>query len=194
MSHFFQGGCQSLDFLCNLFSIYLMLRGSLLSLREDGFEWSAFPTDGAKLMIQKITKLRISSHWMDDPMMGHVFGPSLPESLRKKCDTMMWCLPKTLRCLSQKGREMVQREKMTWNGFWVSICVYLWIMLSPSFIVVVPSLWIMNSGIYGQWLFCHEWELLKYIAILLPLLCPLLFIINARNKCVTLARIVIDTE
>ena len=76
----------------------------------------------------------------------------------------------------------------------MSIYVYLWIMLSPSFIGFFPSFWIMNFGIYGQWIVCHEWELLKYAAILLPFLRPLLFIINACNKCVTLARIVIDME
>jgi len=50
-------------------------------------------------------------------------------------------------------------RKMTQSGFWVSICVYLWIVLSPSFIVVFPFLWIMNSSIYVQRLVCNEWEL-----------------------------------
>ena len=50
-------------------------------------------------------------------------------------------------------------RKMTMSGFWVSICMYLWIVLSPSFIVVFPSLWIMNSSIYGQRVVCNEWEL-----------------------------------
>ena len=35
-SHFFQAGCQGLDLLCSLFGIHFMLRGSLLSLKEDG--------------------------------------------------------------------------------------------------------------------------------------------------------------
>jgi len=35
---------------------------------------------------------------------------------------------------------------------------------------------------------------LKYIAHMLSLLRPLLFIINARNKCVTLVLVVIDME
>ena len=33
-----------------------------LSLREDDFEWSTFPTDGAKLMMQKLIELRTLSH------------------------------------------------------------------------------------------------------------------------------------
>ena len=49
---------------------------------------------------------------MDDPVIGRVFGVNLQESLGKKCYTPVWCLPKTLRCLSQKGRKLF-REKMT---------------------------------------------------------------------------------
>ena len=44
----------------------------------------------------KITKLRTLSHWMDDPVVGHIFGQSLQENLRKMCNTPVWCLPKTL--------------------------------------------------------------------------------------------------
>ena len=95
-SHFFQTGCQGLDLLCSLFSIHPMLWGSLLSLKEDGFEWSAFPTNNTKLMMRKITKLRTSSHCMDDPVVGHVSGANMQESLGKKCNTLVWCLPKTL--------------------------------------------------------------------------------------------------
>ena len=86
-------------------------------------------------MMQKITKFRTLSHWMDDPEVGRVFGENLQESLGKKCNIPVWCLPKTLRCLSRKRRK-VFREKLTWRGFWMSICVYFWIMLSLSFIVV----------------------------------------------------------
>ena len=32
---------------------------------------------------------------------------------------------------------------MTWSGFWVSICVYLGIVLFLSFKVFFPSLWMM---------------------------------------------------
>ena len=76
----------------------------------------------------------------------------------------------------------------------MSICVYLWIMPSPSFIVVFLSLWIMNYGIYGQRLVYHEWGAMKCTTHLLPLLYPLVFIINACNKCVTLVGIVIDMK
>ena len=58
--------------------------------------------------------------------------------------------------LKSERKRMMSQEKMTWSNFWVSICVYLWIMLFPSFIVVFPSLWMMNFGIYGQHLVCHE--------------------------------------
>ena len=68
-------------------------------------------------------------------MVGHASDENLQESLGKKCNTPVLCLPKTLRCLSQKGRKFF-REKKTWSDFWVSICVYLWIMLFLSFIVV----------------------------------------------------------
>ena len=61
-------------------------------------------------MMHKITKLTTLSHWMDDSVVGSVSGPNLQESLRKKCNTPVWCLPKTLRCLSQKGRKLF-REK-----------------------------------------------------------------------------------
>ena len=68
------------------------------------------PTDSAKLMMRKITKLRTSSHWMDDPMVGRVSSENLQESLWKKCNTSVWCLPKRLRYLSWKGRKLL-REK-----------------------------------------------------------------------------------
>ena len=41
-------------------------------------------------MMQKITKLRTLSHRMDDPAVCHVYGPSLQENLRKKCNTLVW--------------------------------------------------------------------------------------------------------
>ena len=49
----------------------------------------------------------------------------------------------------------------------------------------------MNFCIYVQRLVRYYIDGLMCTAHLLPLLCPLLFIINARNKCVTLALIVI---
>ena len=80
---------------------------------------------GIFFMKRKITKLRFSSHWMDDLVVGRVFGPNLQESLRKKCNTPVWCLPKTLRCLSQKGREWYKEKK--WLGAifgWVFVCTF----------------------------------------------------------------------
>ena len=52
--------------------------------------------------------------------------------------------------LKSERKKNGSEKKMTQSSFWVSICVYFWIMLSPSFIVVFLSLWIMNFGIYGQ--------------------------------------------
>ena len=49
----------------------------------------------------------------------------------------------------------------------------------------------MNFCIYVQRLVRYYIDGLMCTAHLLPLLCPLLFIINARNKCLTLALIVI---
>ena len=93
------------------------------------------PTNGAKLMMRKITKLWTSSQLMDDAVMGLVSDVNLQQSLGKKWNTLVWCLPKTLRYLSQKMRNLF-REKLTWSDFWMSICVYLWILLLLSFIVV----------------------------------------------------------
>lgn len=39
------------------------------------------------LMMRKITKLRISSRWTDDPAVCRVYGPSLQENSKKKCNT-----------------------------------------------------------------------------------------------------------
>ena len=55
---------------------------------------------GLGLMMRKITKLRTLSYWMDDPMVGHVSSANLQESLGKKFNTLVWCLPKTLQYLS----------------------------------------------------------------------------------------------
>ena len=65
------------------------------------------PTNSAKLMMRKITKLKTSSHWMDDPVVGRVSGPNLQENLGKKCNTPVWYLLKTLWCLSQKGEKAI---------------------------------------------------------------------------------------
>ena len=63
--------------------------------------------------------------------------------LKKEWDTSVWCLPKTLQCVSQKERKLF-KEKMTWSDFWMSIYIYLWILLLLSFIVV--------SCLNGQWI------------------------------------------
>ena len=148
-------------------------------------------------MMQKITKLRTSSHWMDDLVVGRVSGPNLQKSLGKKCNTPMWYLPKILQCLSQKGEKAVQREKKNDLGsFWVSICVYFK-LCCPYFLELFLVL-MGNEPQQPQ----HSWATasvlsmgaLKYTAHLLPLLRPLLFIINACNKCVTLVLVVIDME
>ena len=61
-------------------------------------------------MMRKITKLRISFHWMDDLVASRVFDANLQESLEKKYNILVWCLPKTLQSLSQKGKKWF-REK-----------------------------------------------------------------------------------
>ena len=144
-------------------------------------------------MMQKITKLRTSSHQIDDLSVCHVFGPSLQENLRKKCNTPVWCLPKILRCLSQKEREWC-REK---NGLKQFLGEYLCVPLDyvvPFFYSCFP--FFMDNEFWHLWAMASvSWMgSLKYIAHLLPLLCLLLFFINACNKCVTLIWIVIDTE
>ena len=145
-------------------------------------------------MMQKITKLRTSSHWMDDLVVGRVSGPNLQKSLGKKCNTPMWYLPKILQCLSQKGEKAVQREKKNDLGsFWVSICVYFK-LCCPYFL----ELFLVLMGNESQ----HLWatvsvslmRALKYTTHLLLLLCLLLFIINARNKCATLIWVIINME
>ena len=145
-------------------------------------------------MMQKITKLRTSSHWMDDLVVGRVSGPNLQKSLGKKCNTPMWYLPKILQCLSQKGEKAVQREKKNDLGsFWVSICVYFK-LCCPYFL----ELFLVLMGNESQ----HLWatvsvslmRALKYTTHLLLLLCLLLFIINARNKCAKLIWVIINME
>ena len=62
---------------------------------------------------------------MDDPEVGHVSSENLQESLGKKCNTLVWCLPKILQCLSQTGRKWLKRN-MIWSGFLVEyLCVPL---------------------------------------------------------------------
>ena len=51
--------------------------------------------------------IKASSHRMDDPVVGHVFGENLQKSLGQKCNTPVWCLRKTLRCLSQKKEKTI---------------------------------------------------------------------------------------
>ena len=106
-----------------------------------------------------------------------------------KWDTPMWCLPKTLWWLSQKKKRFLERNWLG-NSFWMNFWVYLWILSLLSFIVV-PDL-------NGQWIsyLCPTVSALPmgalmYIAHLLLLLRPLLIVINAHNKCVTLVGIVI---
>ena len=144
-------------------------------------------------MIQKITKLRTLSHQMDDPSVCHVFGPSLQEKLRKKCNTPVWCLPKTLRCLSQKEGEWC-REK---NGLKQFLGEYFCVPLDyvvPFFYSCFP--FFMDNEFWHLWATASvSWMgSLKYTAHLLPSLCPLLVFINACNKCVTLVGIVIDMK
>ena len=143
--------------------------------------------------MQKITKLRTLFHQMDDPAVCRVFGPSLQENLRKKCNIPVWCLPKTLQCLSQKERERC-REK---NGLEQFLGDYLYIPLDdvvPFFYSCFP--FFMDNEFWHLWATASvSWMgSLKYTTHLLLLLCLLLFIINACNKCVTLVWIVIDME
>ena len=110
------------------------------------------------MMMWKITKLRTSSHWMDNPKAGRVSSENLQESLGKKCNTLLCCLPKTLQWLSQKGKKLF-REKNDLEWF---LDEYLLVPLDyvvPFFYSFFPILWIMNPGIYEQRLVCHQWEL-----------------------------------
>ena len=60
---------------------------------------------------------------------------------------------KNISMLKSKRGENCLERKMTWSSFWVSICVYLWIMLFPFFYSCFPvfmdnefwHLWIMAS-------------------------------------------------
>ena len=97
-------------------------------------EWLVFPK-WHQIDDAKNHQLRSLSKWMDDAMMGRVSYANLQPSFGKEWNTPMWCLPKTLCCLSQKERKLF-REKLTWSDFWMSICVYHWIPLFLSFIVV----------------------------------------------------------
>ena len=125
---------------------------------------------------------------MDDPMVGRVSNVNLQLSFRKEWNTPVWCLPKTLWCLNRKRRKLF-REKLTWSDFWMSIRVYLWIPLFLSFIVV-PCL--NGQCILAFTASMLSMRALRCIAHLLPLLRSLHFIINACNKCVTLALIIIN--
>ena len=82
------------------------------------------PTDSAKLMMRKITKLRTSSHWMDDHMVGRVSGENLQESLWKKCNTPVWCLPKRLWYLSWKGRKLLREKWLRVDFGWAFVCTF----------------------------------------------------------------------
>ena len=145
------------------------------------------------VMMQKITKLRASSHWMDGHEVGRVSSENLQESLGKKCNTLVWCLPKILWCLSQIGRKWLER-KMTWSDFLVKyLCVPLDFVV-PLFYSCFPVF--MDNESQHLWAIASMSSMgaLKHIAHLLPLLHPLHFIINACYKCVTLVWVIIYME
>ena len=145
------------------------------------------------MMMWKITKLRTSSHWMDNPKAGRVSSENLQESLGKKCNTLLCCLPKTLQWLSQKGKKLF-REKNDLEWF---LDEYLLVPLDyvvPFFYSFFPVFMDNESRHLWATASMSSMGALKYIAHLLLLLRLLHFIINVRNKCVTLVQVVIDME